>query len=276
VLGAAVLWSTGGVFIKVLTDPEGPYRMTPPALACLRSAAAGLALAWALPRLGRVARGAVAGSALAYGVALWAFVMATSATTSANAIFLQYAFPLVVAVGAWLLFAERPSRKTVLSLALGLTGIGTILAGSWERDARAGLLYGVVSALSLGAFVLLQRGMRRGSPVGLTSLYNLIGALLMLPLAWGGLGAPTGALLLVSVQGVVQIGIPYVLFIAALRRIPAAEASVICLAEPVLNPLWVWLVVGERPGPWTLLGGGAILAALLVGFSPSRRRAGCV
>ena len=270
ILAAAILWSTGGLFIKVLTDGEGPYRMAPQALACLRSAAAGLTLAWALPGLRGVSRLRVTGSALVYGVALWAFVMATNTTTSANAIFLQYAFPLVVAVGAWTLFAERPSGRTAASLAVGMAGVAVILAGSWRPGAEAGLLYGVTSALSLAAFVLLQRAIRQGSPLALTSAYNLIGAVAMLPLAWGLFDVSAAAVLLVGVQGVVQIGLPYVLFIKGLRSVPAAEAGLICLIEPVLNPLWVWLGVGETPNRWTLLGGAVILAALAVRFSSRR------
>lgn len=270
VLAAAVLWSTGGVFIKTLT---GRWAMAPQALACLRSAAAGLVLAWALPRL-RGTRPLPAGAAgLAYAAALWAFVMATAGTTSANAIFLQYAFPLLVAIGAWAAFGERPTGRTVAALAVGMGGVAAIVAGCWTRSDRAGLGFGLTSAAALAAFVLLQRLLETTSPLALTALFNLLAAAAMLPLAWGRFHAPPAALVLVAVQGAVQIALPYVLFIRGLRSVPAAEAGLICLVEPVLNPVWVALFVGERPGAWTILGGAAILAALAVRFLPGGRTA---
>ena len=270
VISAAVLWSIGGVFIKKLT---GDYGMAPPVLACLRSAAAGLALIWALPRIGRSARNwRVPVSGIFYGATLGCFVAATAGTRSANAIFLQYAFPLLVAIGGWLFYRERVTRRTALALAIGMGGVAVILIGSWRPQDRAGLIYGVGSAFALAGFVLLQRRIREGSPLGLTSLYNLIAAAAILPFAWGRFDVPPEALGLVVMMGVVQIGLPYVLFIKGLRVLPAAEAGLVCLIEPVLNPLWVWLIVHEEPGGWTMLGAGLILVALAARYAGAGHR----
>ena len=96
VAAAAVMWSLGGMFIKVLT---GRYGVDPRAVSCLRSALAGLALAWALPRLGRVPAGRVALTGVVYTLVVGTFVFATAGTSAANAILLQYAAPLLVTVG---------------------------------------------------------------------------------------------------------------------------------------------------------------------------------
>ena len=73
--------------------------------------------------------------------------------------------------------------------------------------------------------------------------------------------------------GVFQIAVAYVLVTSALRHIPALEASLILLIEPVLNPVWAWLFQGERPGPWALVGGAIILGATTLKGCARRARA---
>ncbi len=264
VLACAVLWSFGGVFVKVLAAK--PYAVDPRAIACLRSAVAGLLLAWALPGLATAPKCRAIVSGILYAIVVGSFVVAVAGTTAANAIFLQYAYPLFVAVGAVCFFRERLGRRTIAALALGLAGVATILICSWAPSDRVGLACGFASSIAFAAVALLQRSIRAGSPVGLSSLYNLMAALLLLPLAWGRLAISAEALLLVAAMGILQLGIPYVLFIKGLRIVPATDAALITLAEPVLNPVWVWLVVREQPSASTLLGGGLILIALLVRF----------
>lgn len=259
VLAAGVMWSLGGVFVKVLTRH---YGMAPGAIASLRCLFAGLVLAWALPRPGRPPWGRVAASSVAYPVIVGFFVLSTHFTTAANAILLQYAYPLLVAVGAVAIFKERLGGRTVAALAIGMTGVATILAFSWTP----GAFYGFASAFALAAFTLLQRSMRRGNPVALASLYNLVGAAVLLPFAWGSLRVPLPALLMVAAMGVVQLGVPYAMFIRALRTVPATDVALITLVEPILNPVWVWLAVAEAPHWSTLLGGALILVGLLVRF----------
>jgi len=263
ILGCAVLWSLGGVFVKIL---RRDYAMDPRAIACLRCAAAGLLLAWALPGAVRVPKLRALGSSVAYAVVVFTFVVATAGTTAANAIFLQYAYPLFVAVAAVFLFGERLGRRTVLALALGMGGVGMILVCSWEPGQREGVAYGFASSIAFAAFTLIQRWNREGSPVGLSSLYNLAAAALMLPLAWGHLGAPLPALLIVAGMGVFQLGLPYILFIKGLRSVRATDAALITLVEPILNPVWVWLAVAEAPHWSTLVGGSLILVGLLARF----------
>ena len=274
-LGAAFLWSFGGLFIKTLI---GRYGVAPEGLACLRSLAAGLVLAWALPRISgrrteqvRAHWPRVAGACAAYAVIVGTFVMANARTSAANAIFLQYAYPLLVAAGAPLFYSERIGRRTALALALGMAGVATIVAGSWNPQHAHGIGFGLLSATAFAAFTLVQRGIRADA-VGLASLYNLIAAALLLPFALGKFTASPQALLLVAAMGVVQLGLPYVLFIRGLQRVPAAEAALITLIEPVLNPIWVWLIVGEMPTTWTVIGGAVILLALTMRFLGLRRR----
>lgn len=268
IAAAAALWSFGGLFVKVL---QGVFGVQPQAIACLRSAAAGIALGWALPRIAGAPLGRVGAASLAYLGTVLLFVHSTAMTSAANAIFLQYFYPLITAVGAALFFFERIDRRTVAALVLGTAGAGIIVGGSWNGADQEGVTLGLLSAVTFAAFVLIQRGIRSGGAIGLVAVYNLATALLLLPFAWPHLGIPTDAWILVAVMGIFQLGIPYALFVKGLKTVPAAEAAIITLLEPVLNPIWVWLGRGEVPSAWTVIGGSILLLALAVRFVSIRR-----
>lgn len=263
VLLAALLWSFGGMFVKILRET---YSVDPRAIACTRSAVAGLLLSWSLPGLSGVPRGRALGAGLAYTSVVGLFVLATSGTTAANAILLQYAYPLLVAVGAVYIFRERLGRRTIPALTLGMAGIVTILIWSWTPGERAGLIYGFVSAFAFAAFTLFQRSIREGNPLALASAYNLMAAALLFPLAYGRFAMSGAAFLVIVAMGTLQLGAPYVLFIKGLKTIPATDAALITLVEPILNPVWVWLVVHEAPHWSTMIGGTLIVLALAVRF----------
>lgn len=266
---AAVMWSTAGILIKLLTTR---YGMTSGAVACLRSAIGGLALAWALPGLRGSPMGRVGPASVLYTIVVGSFVLATAITTAANAILLQYAYPMLVAVGAVCLFKERLGRRTVAALVLGMGGVVAILAGSWRPGEQAGLALGAVSAVALAGLTLLQRSIRSGSPVAQSSFYNLVAGVLLLPLAWGAFHVSGAALCVVAVMGIFQLAVPYVLFIKGLRIVPATDVALITIIEPILNPLWVWLGHGEVPHWSTGVGGALILGALLVRFLKAPER----
>ncbi|MBI3922603.1 MAG: DMT family transporter [Armatimonadetes bacterium] len=266
---AALLWSFGGLFVKYLT---GTQHVAPEAVACLRSAFGGVALVWALPKVWGAPMGRVMGAGLSYTCVVGAFVMATVGTTAANAIMLQYAYPLLVAVGVVLIFKERLDKRTIFALVLGMLGVGTILISSWRPGQREGLIYGVFSAVAFASVTLFQHSIKTGSPFGFSSLYNLMAAALLLPFALGKLHLSLFALLVVAIMGIFQLALPYVFFIKGLRTVPSTDAALITLLEPVMNPVWVWLIVGETPQAWTIIGGLLILIALGVRFASVRKK----
>lgn len=271
IIAAALLWSTGGLFMKVLLAP--PYEVGFEALCCLRSLAAGLALCWALPRLKGIQPRAIAPATISYVVLIYTFVGANAFTTAANAILLQHFYPMIVAVGTVMLYRERLSRHNSIALVIGMAGVTVIAGGSIGGAETLGVTMGLISAFAFGAFVLLQRHVDQSRPVAMTCLYNLVTAAAVLPLAWGELSVSPGALLLIAVQGVVQIALPYVLFLKGLQTVTGPTASIITLAEAVLNPVWVAVGVGEWPNRWTILGGVAILAALIVQLRAPKKAA---
>ena len=275
-LAAAALWSTGGVLLR---GTHQGFGVEPEALACLRSAAAGLFLAWALPGVRPALGGRFIVAALLYVGLLSTFVIATVRTTAADAIFLQYLYPLLVAVGARLIYRERIGGRGIGALMVGTGGVGLILFGAIDTVRPEGLAIASLSAVCFAGFVLIQRGIRKGSAIGMTSAYNLLTALVLLPIALPHFSFPIRALPLIIFTGIFQIGIPYILFLRGLRRIPATEAAILTLLEPVLNPVWVVLVLAEVPGPLTIAGGTLILGAVVLRLTgpsllPPRRRPG--
>jgi len=259
VAGAAVLWSTGGLFIKLAPMPAL-------AVACGRSLIAGLFyLALLRPNL-RAARWT---TAAAYAGCIITFVAATKLTTAANAIFLQYTGPAYVLVLSPLLLDEPFRPIDAACVALSLAGMSLFFVGKIETGQAVGNLLAIASGVFFAlAIVLLRREAKAGSGDALpsTTLGNLLAAAATLPWALKAVPemlSPRGGAVLLYL-GIVQLGLAYFLFVRGVRRVPAAEASLISMLEPVLNPVWVLIGFGERPGRWAIAGGAIVVAAVVV------------
>jgi drug/metabolite transporter (DMT)-like permease len=263
VLVAALLFSTGGAAIKACS-------LTSWQVAGSRSAIAFLAVLAILPRSrARWTRGTLA-VGFAYAATMVLFVVANKLTTAANTIFLQYTSPLYLVLAGPLLLRE-PVRPRDLAY-LGVLGAGLALffvdaPASSQSAPQPGL--GNALALLSGAFwaatALGLRWMARpggGSAPVETAVAggNLIAFLVCVP-ALLPLRASTADVAIVLYLGIVQIAAAYSFLMRGLRVVPVLEASLLLLLEPVLNPVWAWLLHGERPGPWSLAGGSVILVA---------------
>jgi drug/metabolite transporter (DMT)-like permease len=262
-LGAALLFSTGGAAIKAAV-------FTGWQIASFRSGFAALTLMLIAPAARRAWTRHTVLVGCAYAACLTLFVLANRLTTAANTIFLQSTAPLYVLVLApWLL--HEPVRRrdlrfmVVVGLGLALFFVGVDQPAATAPDPERGNLLAVVSgffwALTVCGLRWLTARPERGSPVAAVASGNLTAFLVTLPLA---LPVGTHSLADWSVLlylGVFQIALAYVLVTSAISRIPALEASMILLIEPALNPIWAWLMQGEVPGLWALIGGALILGA---------------
>jgi drug/metabolite transporter (DMT)-like permease len=255
IAGAALLWSTGGVAIKAVPEP-------PLAIAGWRSAVAAVALlAVFRPRIWRWTPGFVV-AVVASAACVTSFVVATKWTTAANAIVLQYTSVVWVLLLSPRLLGEPLQGRDVLAIALAFTGMALFFVGDLDARGRAGDLIALVSGVCLAALLLALRSERALGAGPAVTYGNLLTALALAPaMAAEGVPAPASAAILVFL-GVVQIAGAYVLFVRGLRSVPAAEASLIGMLEPIANPLWVFLLLGERPRPAALAGGVLVLAAV--------------
>jgi len=254
-LFAAVLWSLAGIFIKFLSLP-------PLTIVFYRSLFASLFFAFFVRRSIAVPRVALLVSALAYTAAISAFVSANKITTAANAIALQYTAPMFVFIIVHFLFGEKITGASWISLVLGMLGNVVICAGSAGQPDAAGVMIALLSGLLFSIYMVSLRFLKEFNPGTLTFLNNLVCCLILLPLVGSELSLSLKEGWIVAVMGVVQLGIPYWLFSKGLEPISVQEASLIVLIEPVLNPIWVALIVGELPSGATLVGGLCIVGSL--------------
>ena len=264
---AAILFSTGGAAVKA-ADFTG-WQIT-----CLRSGIAAIAI-WLMTRQARgrwTAAHLVVG--VAYAACLTLFVLANRLTTAANAIYLQSTAPLYLAILAPLLLSEPTRRQDLAFMATVGLGLALFFVGvdqpveSAPDPLRGNLLAlgsGITWALTVcGLRWMGSAGAARGSAAVAVVAGNVIASLGALPFALPLGSHDTSDWALVGYLGVFQIALAYVLVTRALETIPALEASLILLIEPVLNPVWAWVFQGERPGVWALVGGGVILGATTV------------
>jgi drug/metabolite transporter, DME family len=254
-VAAAVLWSLAGVFIKFLPLPA----LT---IVFYRSLFAGLFFLFFSQSSAAIFRGALLMAMASYTAAISAFVAANKLTTAANAIVLQYTAPIFVFLIVAFLFRERIAGATWAALGLGMLGIAVIFAGSAGQPDFAGVAVALLSGLLFSVYMVSLRFLNSVPAATLTCVNNLACCLLLLPLVMGRLSLTRAEVLIIAVMGIVQLGVPYWLFSKAVEKIPVHEASLIVLIEPVLNPIWVALMVGEIPSAATFIGGALIVVGL--------------
>jgi drug/metabolite transporter (DMT)-like permease len=276
VLAAALLFSTGGAAIKGTA-------LTAFQVASFRSGVAALALLLFLPEARRGYGRDLLPGAVAYAATLVCFVVATKLTTSAAAIFLQSTAPIWVLLLAPLLLGERMERRDLPYVGAATAGLLLVFLGSGAAVASAprpalGNAVALASGLFYALLMIFLRRLAQGGANGgdrslpATVLGNALAFFACLPFALpvhGARSADVGAILYL---GVLQIGLAYWLFSRALRRLRALEVSLLILLEPVLNPLWTWLLLGERPTPLASAGGGVMIVALAARTLLERRR----
>ena len=260
---AALLWSSAGLFIKVLS--LGPFQIS-----FYRSLVAALTILVVMrvrrqPFKAELDRLSLACS-VSYAGVLILFVTATKLTTAANAIFLQYTAPI------FLLFLEPWSfrlpfpRKDLWAVAACMGGMALFFAGHLEAGGALGNVLGVCSGLCLALFSLLLKWKRvrhpGQSPYSVVVLGNLLVAMICLPLALPDLRLNPGQGLALLYLGVFQLGFSWMLFTAGMKYLSATASIITCMLEAVFNPVWVFLGMGERPSGFALMGGAVVLGVV--------------
>ena len=261
VLAAAFLWSTGGLFIK-WTDLSGLE------LSFYRSFFAGITVALFTRKEGFGLNRLTAVASLLYAILLVLFVLATKQTTAANAIFLQYTAPVYLLILEPLIYKEKFRGRDLITVVVCLGGMTLFFVGQLRPQDVAGNLMALASGLCFALYFLLlrhakARAVNRASSV----IYgNLLAVVVLAPVGVAALDKIDARDAFSFVYlGVVQLGLAYTLFTHAMARgVRSLDAGIIGYIEPVLNPVWVFLVLGERPSKWALIGGTIIIAAVFV------------
>ncbi len=268
IAAAAVLWSTSGFFVKAPLFVGWPG----PLLACWRAFFASLVL---LP-LVRRARWTwrLIPMILSFVAMNWFYLSAMVNTEAGNAIWLQYTAPVWVFLVSVLVWREPVHRLDWLLLFSAAAGVGLIVVCESRGDSLLGVIYGLLSGLCFAGIVLSLRWLRDEESAFLVALNHLVTALVLSPYIMANPQYwPSGwQWAFVAGLGMLQMGLPYLLFARGLQSVPSHEASGIALLEPVLVPVWVFLAWRHAdnytpPHWWTIVGGALILAGLIARYS---------
>ena len=262
VAGAAVCWSSGALLVRLITA-------TPWTTSLWRSLFASTFLALLLSisrRRGIVAQWREGGRpmlavAACMAVASTCFIFSLAHTSVANTLILMSTGPYVAGLLAWLVLGERVALRTWMSMSVALAGAVVMVSDSYGRGGMIGDLLAVAMAASFAVATVLVRRHPGIQMAPAAALATALTALVALPLADPLPSARDLALL--AMLGIGQFALGFLLFMAGARLIPVAQSSLIGMLETVLGPIWVWLVLNERPAAASLAGGGLILAALL-------------
>jgi drug/metabolite transporter, DME family len=288
VVFAVLLWSTGGLFIKLTTLDA--YEVT-----FFRSLFAALTVLLITRKQGlRINLFGLICSVI-YAALLFLFVWATKHTTAANAIFLQYTAPIYILVLGPFVIGEKFHLRDLATVIFCIGGMSLFFVGKLELSDYQGNIAALGSGIFLGLYIMLLRhpaatGLPASAAIDskhdavslnpvITVIYgNFLLAIVTLPSGIGALPLLTGKdIFAVAFLGIVQIGISYILFIKGVSGgTRPLDASIIGFIEPLLNPVWVFLFIGEQPSSWAILGGVIIIGTVLTHTLLQYRRTGLV
>ena len=199
--------------------------------------------------------------ALCLGVGLITYLFAMIHTTVANVTFVVGSSPLVTAFLAWIILGERLSSRSWAILLCALAGVGLMVVEGLASGRALGNLVALATTFTFASFVILLRISRAFDMLAATSLAGLVAAAISAYMATT-LSITTHDLVIALLLGSVQVGLGFTFITYASRHIPAAEVTLLSLSETILGPIWAWLVIGEMPSTWTLLGGAIVLVCV--------------
>jgi len=254
-VAASVLWSNGGLLIKFVA-------WNPLAIAGMRSAIAAVILMVVVRKPHFHLSFPQIGGAVSYAATVIFFVSATKLTTAANAIILQYTAPIYVALFSSRFLKEKIHWFDAAAVAVVLCGIFLFFLDDLTPGGYFGNVLALCAGFSMAWLGLFLRKQKDASPIETVLLGNLITVCVTFPFMLSGRPGLSDWLGL-GVLGVFQIGFSYILYSHAIKKVKAIDAMLIFTIEPIINPVWVYLFIGETPGRWALVGGVLVVAVVV-------------
>lgn len=252
---AALLWSTGGIGIKGVVD--APLKVT-----FYRSVFAAVTLFLLFRRDVRVRpTPSFVAAIVSYGACLTSFVVATKWTTAANAIFLQYAGVVWVLLLSPFVLREAMRSRDVIAIGAALAGMALFFVGKFEARGMAGNGMALLSSVFFAGLILALRR-EHGSSRAAVFWGNVLISVALFPFVMHDLALSQRSLFALLFLGIFQIGLAYAFFVKGLQHVTATQASLTGMIEPVANPVWVLLFLGERPSVYAIAGAAIVLAAI--------------
>ena len=251
-----IMWSTGGLLIKSIPWP-------PLAISGIRGGIAALTIFLLTPDSKFTWSRIQITAAGCYVLVVTLFVIANKLTTAGNSILLQYTAPVYVAIFGYAFLGEKSTRVDWITILVLLTGLTFFFFDELTTSGVLGNICAIFSGMSFAALTLLLRKQKDQSPANSILLGNLLTLLVGLPAIVTGATFEPMPWLLVVVLGVFQLGIPYVLYTTAIKYVNALDAIIYPIIEPILNPVLVFLILGETLGSWAIFGGMLVLGGVI-------------
>ncbi len=254
---ASAFWSIAGLFIKQIT-------WHPLVIAGLRSLICGLFLLVFIDKKKIHINKTVLLGSITYVFVAGLFVMANKYTTSTNAILLQFTAPIWVVIISVLFLRQPPSKKDILAVAVVLIGMVLFFMGDLEVGNIYGNIMAILAGVSLAIMLIIMRGEKHSSPLLIPLIGNFILFIATLPALF--ILQPqfsTTNVINIVILGIFQLGMGYLLFSIAVPYVSTLEASLIMVIEPLLNPVWVFVFLGERPTIQAIVGGVVVIISVV-------------
>lgn len=255
-LFAGVMWSLGGLLIKSIPWP-------PLAISGMRGGIAAIVI-YIYSRNDKITitKDKII-AACFYTLVVTLFVMANKLTTAGNAILLQYTAPVYVALFGYMFLGERSTFVDWATIMILLLGLALFFFDDLSFDGYLGNVLAILSGMSFAGLTLLLRKQKDDSPSDSILLGNILTLVIGLPVIVGGTEFDLNSIILILLLGVLQLGIPYILYTTAIKHVTALDAIIFPIIEPILNPILVFIVLGETLGAWSVFGGALVLSGVI-------------
>ena len=256
-LFAGVLWSLGGLLIKSI-----PWH--PLAISGLRGGIAAIVIyAFSKDRKIIITYEKLFAACL-YTLVVTLFVVANKLTTAGNAILLQYTAPVYVALFGYMFLGEKSTFIDWITIFILLGGLTLFFLDDLSFDGYLGNALAILSGMFFAALTISLRKQKNHNPSDSVLLGNILTLIIGLPLIISETSFNLHSIILILILGIIQLGVPYILYTTAIKHVTALDAIIFPVVEPILNPILVFFILGETLGPWAFLGGALVLGSVVL------------
>jgi len=253
---AALMWSLGGIFIKLVD-------LNPMGIAGIRSLGAAVVLLIYIKKPRLYWNRYFLTGVLAYTAMVVLYVLSIRLTTAANAIFLEFTAPIYVVAFSYLLLNERINRFDILTMVIIFLGMGLFFMDELTFYGFWGNIMALIAGVCLALVTVMIRK-EKESAFEIVFYGNVLTAIICFTFIIEGLSNSTQLdWLIIFGLGIFQLGIPYILYTTALKYVSALDAILVGMLEPILNPIWVYIFIGEAMGEWAFIGGALVIIGTL-------------
>lgn len=257
-LTCAALWSIAGIFIKLI--PWSAF-----AISSIRSLVAGVTLLVFIKinKYRIIFNKHTLVTGLFMGLTYTSFVLANKLTTAANAIVLQFTAPLFIVVFSALIFKQKIRRNDLVAVLCTMVGIAMFFLDKLEGGYMLGNVVAIMAGAFMGCMYMTMGNAEGEERFSAILIGQIIAFLIGLPtVITSHPGFAAGPVVCIIILGVLQLGIPYILYAKASEFCPPLACCLLGAVEPLLNPVWVFLFDGEKPGLYALIGAVIVVASV--------------